>query len=284
MSTVTYPFIRLEKKKKEPILHVPCITHTQCFQSLNQASKQTSKVLPRHLTTTLLTPLPSLELHDRIPQEPHVPHQPHLRGLGPSQMLPAGPLLVVAAACGRVFLACFSRSSSSRTQLRLPRLHRPLQHAVHAGQHLLRRLGEGQIRGADVVGRHPRPGPAQGRPRGVHGLAEPGDGQRGEHVARAAEEAVQGGHVDAEETRGAVGAGGRADHGEGGRGRGRCRGGRGQGERGELHGGDDDVRDVVGLVDGGDGFGEGGEGGDFDAGEESGVLSGVLSGWWNDCL
>lgn len=40
----------------------------------------------------------------------------------------------------------------------------------------------------------------------------------------------------------------------------------------ELHGGDDDVGDVVGFVDGGDGFGEGGEGGDFDSGEDSTYL------------
>lgn len=141
---------------------------------------------------------------------------------------------------------------------------------MHARQHLLRRLCQGQIRGLHLVGRDPRSGPAQRRPRGVHGLAEPGDDERGEHVPRAAEEAVQGGDVDAEETRGAVGAGGRADDGEGGRGRGR-RGGVGEG--GELHGGDDDVGDVVGLVDGCDGFGEGGEGCDFDSGEESGLLS-----------
>lgn len=107
------PFIRLKKRTNSSFsMH---LIHTQCFQSLKQASKKSFPSLPPRMYSnyTLLAPLLRLELHDRIPQEPHVPDQPDLRGLGPSQMLPLGPLLVT---CGRVFLAHLSSSSSRRSR------------------------------------------------------------------------------------------------------------------------------------------------------------------------
>jgi len=82
------------------------------------------------------------------------------------------------------------------------------------------------------------------------GFAEADDHERGEHVACAGEEAGEAGDVDLEEARGAVGAGGGADDGEG----------RGRGV--EADGGYDYVGDVVGGVERGDCVGEGGEGSD----------------------
>ena len=87
---------------------------------------------------------------------------------------------------------------------------------------------------------------------GGDGLAQPHDRQRGEHVPRAAEETVDGGHVDAENPRGEVAAGRGPDDGHS------------IGCVWESDGRDDDVGDAVGLVEGRDGRAQRGEGGDLD--------------------
>lgn len=69
------------------------------------------------------------------------------------------------------------------------------------------------------------------------GFSQADDDQRGEHVACAAEEAVDGWNVDLEQAGGEIGASGGADDGHGG------------GGVGELGGCDDDVGYTVGFVE-----------------------------------
>lgn len=69
------------------------------------------------------------------------------------------------------------------------------------------------------------------------GFAEAHDRQGGEHIACAAEEAVDGWDVDFETAGGSIAAGGGADDGNGG------------GGGVEADGCDDEVGDVVGLVE-----------------------------------
>lgn len=88
-------------------------------------------------------------------------------------------------------------------------------------------------------------------------MAEMADNQRGKHVASAAEDAVNGGHVDFEQARREVGTSGGADDGDGGR-RGR-----------KTNRGNDDVGNAVNIVKHGYGGRKGGERGDFGVGEES---------------
>lgn len=125
--------------------------------------------------------------------------------------------------------------------LLVPGRHRLLQDRLHAGQNLLRRLGQRQIRGAHGI----RAGPAGAvaDPGLEARLAESNHHQRSEHVAGAGEEAWQGRDVDPEEARGVVRPRGAADHREGRR------------LRLEPDGRHDDVGDLVGLVQAGDGAG-----------------------------
>lgn len=75
---------------------------------------------------------------------------------------------------------------------------------MHARQDLDGRSRKREFRSRDIVGGHPGLcGPELGV-RGEDGFAKSGDDERGEHVACAAEVAVQGGDVDAKETGGAV--------------------------------------------------------------------------------
>ncbi len=112
-----------------------------------------------------------------------------------------------------------------------------------------------------VIWRDPRFRPAKAS--SGNGFAQAHDGERGKHVTRAAEEAVDSRHVDLEQARGAVCAGGGADDGDGG------------GGGVEADGGDDNVRNVVGCMEPRYSGCEGGEGGDFRVGKESDGFLGV---------
>lgn len=99
-------------------------------------------------------------------------------------------------------------------------------------------------------------------------LAEPGHHQGGEHVPRAAEKTVQCGDINSEQTWGPIALGGRTDDGQ--EVRGWAGGGAGLMQLEQLYGGDDDMGYGVYAVNCGDSFGESGEGGDLNAGKDSG--------------
>lgn len=84
---------------------------------------------------------------------------------------------------------------------------------MHAREHLDGRLCQRQITGRNAVGGDPRPGGAKIITSSHDGFAESGNRQGGEHVARAAEETVEGGYVDPEKARRSVGLSGGADDG-----------------------------------------------------------------------
>ena len=162
-------------------------------------------------------------------QIPQISHKPHLRSLG----LPSLPPLLA------LILPLHS------LQLFVSRLLRLLQHHVHTRKDLLCCFRQWKLYRLDVIGRYPRGGFVQ--PCRDGGFAHTRDKERGEHVACAAEEAVEGGYGDGEESCGTVGgAVGGADDRES------RRGGR------EGHRGDEDVGNLVRGVEFGNGGGEGG--------------------------
>ena len=75
---------------------------------------------------------------------------------------------------------------------------------MHARQNLDGRSRKREIRSLDIVRGYPGLGRAELGIRDKDSFPESGDDERGEHVAGAAEVAVQGWDVDAEETWGAV--------------------------------------------------------------------------------
>lgn len=106
---------------------------------------------------------------------------------------------------------------------------------MHARQDLLDGSGQRQIYRVHVV--RGEPGRHTAQTRLLDNFTQTNDGQSGKHVSRTTEEAIDSRDVDLEETRGAVGTGGRTNDGEG----------RASGF--ETDGGDDNVRDAVFLVE-----------------------------------
>lgn len=188
----------------------------------------------------------------RSTQAVEVPYQLQLRGLG----LDVVRLGLVGAVPVRHGGACALNYGGHAVA-------RAGQHLVHAGEDLFGGAGEGQLQGGHVVAAEPAGAGAEvGVGGGGDGLAHARRDERAKHVARAAEVAVDGGEDDLEEAGLAARVHAGADDAEV---VGRVVG------RGEAHGCDDDVRDVVLVVQGLDGAREAIHVGDFDLGQESGA-------------
>ena len=129
-------------------------------------------------------------LNPRLPQISQTPHDPNFRRLGLPQVRPLVTTLLH-------FI--HPQIPTHTSELLVPGLLRLLQYRLHTPQHLLYRLRQWQMSGFHFIRAHPRAPLVE--PSIDDCFSKTDDGQSGEHVACAAEEAIDDGDADAEDAR-----------------------------------------------------------------------------------